>query len=206
MDRRTCFLVGAILMADAAAAQNSSGASGQKRSVHILKPGDAGSAASPTVAEVATPVAPVASVGSVTPAPPPRPAPACPRPVAATDFRFDDSAASSARLAGQLRKGGRVAVDLATPYPVRAPAPAPLGPWLAAVRSSGGSVDVVSYCRPEGARGFFRALAALFGGGDPGKTYRSAKNYNAVLHSDLRTQTVTQVEFVPRPAGMKKDY
>ena len=125
------------------------------------------------------------------------------RPVAAPDLRLGNDSVAASQLAARLRRGNRVSIELATPYPARAETPPPLSPWLSAVKASGGSVDIVPYC-DKGSRGFFKSLSALFGPADPGKAYRPARNYNVVLHNDVRSRTITQVEFVPRMAGAAK--
>ncbi len=138
-----------------------------------------------------------------TPAPtPPAPTPTpliklCERPFTASDVRWDGVSRLDRELSRKLKQNKRVIVDLAQPYPERAAAPAGLTRWLSEVKRSGGSVTVKQYCKAArgGLGSWLAELAESLGGGS---TYRPARRYDVVLHTDALDKVVTQVEFVPR--------
>ena len=109
-----------------------------------------------------------------------------------------ESASFDKALKSKLRRGRNVVtLDLAKPYAINTSAPAPLGPWLEEIKSSGGIVAVKSYC--EGGRGFFDFLAKMFES-KPQNAYKAVRRYDAMLHVDAVDQVVTQIEFTPRAA------
>lgn len=198
MRRKLLFAALATGLAGAALAQTAQpvrGGSVRSRGVIILRP-----EAQPVSVPPSPPPAGDPSASS-RPVPKPPIAPvikSCARPFPTPDVQLDDPAVFRAALAARLRQGGRVVVNLAKPYPEDKLPPDTLTPWFDEIRGSGGAVTVVSYCQ-QSRDAFGGLLARIFGGGnDPGRPYRAARRYDAVLHIDALDQAVTQVEFRPR--------
>ena len=165
----------------------------------------------------AKPIQP-ALVAVPTPAPAPNPSPVvplrpatavtipiikpCDRPYAQTALRLDTDTRFARSLERIMKLRKPFVVDLAVPYASGGEIPAQLAPWLSEIKSSGGSVTVANYCNNTRG-GFGNWLSRLFGG-DPGKMYRPARLYDAVLHANSVDRVVTQVEFLPRPSDTGK--
>jgi hypothetical protein len=126
---------------------------------------------------------------------------ACPRPFVRPDLVLPIAAQAGGEDAREfnralrrklLAKRSPVVIDLSQAFSADKAPPATLVPWLARVKSSGGTVRTVQYC--EQSRGFFSFFRRAFSSDDPGD-YAAAESFDAFLHVDGLDQTVTQIEF-----------
>ena len=185
---------------------------GEYRGVKVLE-------AEPTPPEVPAvvapaPVAPAPVTADPAPSPPPtvaatvttHPAPApirvlhfCDRPFAQPDLTLGSDANFDQDLSRALKTHAHIVVDLTQPYPDQGAAPAALEPWLAEVKANGGLITVKQYC--EAARGNLGSWLASILGIHAGGLYRTARQYDVILHTDALDHVITQVEFSPKPGA-----
>lgn len=125
------------------------------------------------------------------------PATSCPLPISRSDFRVDLLKIGSDKfdrdLSRRLEKGKQdVTLEIADPFSAEQDPPQNLSRWLEAIRSSGGTVTTLQYCKKT--RGLFAFLRRILGS-KSSDWLEAAKSYDAIVHVNGIDQSVTQIQF-----------